>query len=378
VPPKKLPTIWSAEPHTIAKIAILEGYLQAWFPIFGRIRGRFDLLYVDGFAGPGRYTNHPTGSPVAALRSASKALAASGTAWTAGAIHCAFIEPDRERFNHLTEHVEPFKGNPRLRLHLLNTSFVDGVAALKQQMSQAFTGAWPLFVFIDPFGATGAPFETVASILGSPRSETLINFDADAIARIFMAGNSAGHERLLNDIFGDDSWRAALSGHHAFPILCRTILALYKARLRSLPNVRYVFSFEMSKSGSALEYFLIFASQHPTGLEKMKEAMKRMDQTGEYRFSDAHIGQQTLFRFDRPQAWAPKLLQHFAGQELTYAEARDFALNETPFVNPKSMLKLLEQQKSITVISRDHKRRKGTFKEDVIDLIIFESEAPDG
>jgi three-Cys-motif partner protein len=104
VPPKKHSTVWPAEPHTIAKIAILEGYLQAWFPIFGRVKGRFDLLYIDGFAGPGKYTNHSTGSPVAALRSASKALAASGAAWTAGAIHCAFIESDRARFNHLSEH----------------------------------------------------------------------------------------------------------------------------------------------------------------------------------------------------------------------------------------------------------------------------------
>jgi hypothetical protein len=133
----------------------------------------------------------------------------------------------------------------------------------------------------------------------------------------------------------------------------------------------------MSKSGSALDYFLVFASQHPTGLEKVKEAMKRMDQTGDYRFSDAHVGKQTLFRFDQPDVWAPKLRQHFEGQEVTYAEARDFALNETPFVNPKSMLKLLEQQKAITVMSRG-KRRQGTFKEDMIDLIVFESEAPDG
>jgi hypothetical protein len=245
-------------------------------------------------------------------------------------------------------------------------------------MPQAFSGRWPLFVFIDPFGATGAPFETVEGILSNPRSEVLVNFDADAIARILRAGTSASHERLLNDIFGDHSWQAALSADHDFPTLYRTMLALYKARLRSLPNVRYMFSFEMSKSGSALEYFLVFASQHPTGLEKMKEAMKRIDQTGDYRFSDAHVGKQTLFRFDRPELWASNLFQHFAGQEVSYAETRDFALNETPFVTPKSMLKILERQKAINVISRDPKRRRGTFKEDVIDLIVFESEIPDG
>ena len=68
----------------------------------------------------------------------------------------------------------------------------------------------------------------------------------------------------------------------------RRILELYLSRLRSIRNVRYVFPFGMSKSGRLIDYFLIFASQHHRGLEKMKEAMKRIDQTGEYRFSDAH------------------------------------------------------------------------------------------
>lgn len=378
VPPKKLATLWEAPPHTIAKIAILERYLQAWFPIFGRVKGRFDLLYVDGFAGPGAYTNHPVGSPVVALQAASKALTASGTEWTAGNVHCAFFEPDAARFAHLTQQVESFPEHPRLRTHLRQSSFVDGITALKQQMPQAFSGLWPLLVFIDPFGATGAPFSTVADILSSPRSEMLINFDADAVARIFMAGNRASHEPLLNDIFGDDSWKTAFAGANSFHDRCRIALALYTNRLRSLNNVRYVFSFEMSKTGSTPDYFLVFASQHPRGLEKMKEAMRKMDQTGEYRFLDAHVGRPMLFRFDSPEDFAPKLHQHFAGQIVTYADARDFALNETPFVNPKSMLKFLEFQDRIEVQSTDPRRRKGTFKEDVIVSITFESEVSDG
>jgi len=35
MPPKKHPTIWPAAPHTIAKIEILKGYLQAWLAIMG-------------------------------------------------------------------------------------------------------------------------------------------------------------------------------------------------------------------------------------------------------------------------------------------------------------------------------------------------------
>ena len=32
---KRMPVVWDAAPHTIAKIAILRGYLKAWFRILG-------------------------------------------------------------------------------------------------------------------------------------------------------------------------------------------------------------------------------------------------------------------------------------------------------------------------------------------------------
>ena len=46
-------TIWKLEPHTRAKHEILKRYLQAWIILS---QGRFpEILYIDGFAGPGEY-----------------------------------------------------------------------------------------------------------------------------------------------------------------------------------------------------------------------------------------------------------------------------------------------------------------------------------
>ena len=64
-----------------------------------------------------------------------------------------------------------------------------------------FMAQHPLFVFIDPFGATGVPFSTVKQLLASPCSEVLLNLDADGIGRIFHAGERAAHEQNLNAIF---------------------------------------------------------------------------------------------------------------------------------------------------------------------------------
>src|SRR3712207_5197656 len=117
--PQQPDPVWRAEPDTIAKIAILKAFLDAWFQIFGRSRRDQNLLYVDGFAGPGHYANYSEGSPVAAMKAASEALAASGSAWRAGHIHCAFSELDGRVAAHLKEHLRPFGGNPRLHTHVL-------------------------------------------------------------------------------------------------------------------------------------------------------------------------------------------------------------------------------------------------------------------
>ncbi len=141
--------------------------------------------------------------------------------------------------------------------------------------------------------------------------------------------------------------------------------------MRQLPNIRYDFAFEMRTRATTLNYYLVFASQHHLGLEKMKEAMKKVDQTGTYQFTDAHVNQYSLFRFDEPENYSPLLFARFCGKTVRFEELRDFALNETPFTNPKSMLKDLENKELIIVMTSDPKRRKGTFNEEKIDRIVF-------
>ncbi|MBM4147118.1 MAG: hypothetical protein FJ240_12755 [Nitrospira sp.] len=99
--------------------------------------------------------------------------------------------------------------------------------------------------------------------------------------------------------------------------------------------------------------------------------MKKVDQTGTYHFSDAHIHQQALFRFDNPEDYSPLMFERCKGKTWRYNELRDYALNETPFVNPKAMLKDLENKDCILVKSRDPKRKKGTFNEMKIINITF-------
>ncbi len=364
--------LWAAPPHTLAKISILQAYLSRWFEILGRSKFRQNLWYIDGFAGPGEYTNSPSGSPVAAINSASAALQSLGTEWKAGKIHCVSIEQDAKRFDHLKNKLGTANVSPQIETHFFNLSFVDGLSALKNQTPNPFSPASPLFAFIDPFGAKGIPFAVIKELLSRDAVEVLINFDSDGIGRIFKAGVDANHEAILNEIFGDESWKAELGKHRPSHELYRGVLDLYKQKLRALPNVRYVFAFEMRSVKNTIDYHLVFASQHYLGLEKMKEAMKTIDKSGEFSFSDAHLNQSKMFRFDDPTEYSAQLFDQFRGRTVKYLELRDYALNESPFINPKEMLKDLERKGMIQVNSCDPKRRKGTFNEEKLIGITFQ------
>ena len=143
--------------------------------------------------------------------------------------------------------------------------------------------------------------------------------------------------------------------------LSAQILALYKKRLHSVAP--YVFAFAMNSREGQLNYHLVFASQHYLGLEKMKEAMKAVDQTGTYSFSDDTVGQELMvFDFDAPEIWAGKMQQVLGDKWRPYSDFRDFTLTETPFINPKAMLRHLENRNLIQ-IEGEPDRRKGSFPE---------------
>lgn len=351
---------------------MLQAYLSRWFEILGRSKPRQNLWYIDGFAGPGEYTNSPTGSPVAAITSASEALQRVGDQWKAGGVHCVFIEENPERFEHLKNKLVANANTQKIQTHFFNSTFVEGLSALRQQVQNPFAPPSPLFSFVDPFGAKGVAFADIKDLLSRESSEVLINFDSDGIGRIFRAEEAANHEEILNEIFGDDSWKTELAKHRPSHELYRGVLALYKQKLLALPKVRYVFAFEMRSAKNTIDYHLVFASQHPLGLEKMKEAMKTIAKDGDYCFSDAHLNQSSLLRFDEPAAYGPQLFEQFRGRVANYPELNDYALNETPFTNPKSMLKDLEGKGMIQVSSSDPKRRKGTFNEKYLIGITFQ------
>lgn len=363
--------IWHAEPHTVAKITMLRAYLFQWFTILGTspsFRGK-DLWYIDGFAGPGEYVNDPVGSPVAALDAAAEAIRKSGGRWAAGDVYCFFIEEEKSIYEHLVGKLAQHTGHPRVHYASHNGTFVDGLVHLRAHDQNPFASSSPLFAFIDPFGPTDLPFSEVRDLLSRPSCEVLVNLDSDGVSRIHSAGENAAHRKHLDALFGDNSWETELAGARGQSEAALRVLNLYKRKLRALPNVRYAFPFEMRKKGDVLDYHLVFASGHPLGLRKMKEVMKGIDETGAYCFSDAHVGQAKLFTFNDPSDAAQTMAAHFAATVQTYEQVEAYTLNESPFTNPKAMLRVLEKQGRISVDCAGRTRRKWSYPDELHEMI---------
>jgi len=341
--------IWTAEPHTVAKIEILKNYLNAWFPIVG---SKFDeLLYIDGFAGPGVYINHHEGSPLAALKVFSSWIAKDPERLSISRISAFFIESHTERFEILHNNVSSIRLPARVTSFSLKGEFATVMEDLLKdpRFNNCFAGQQPLLIFADPFGGTGIPFQLFERCLKSSGSELILNFDADGIARIY-SGRNPGWEKQLDELFGSGDWRTALACENdTLAVRSQKALELYKKQLLLIPGVEFVWSFEMRGKKDRINYYLIFATRNRLGMEKMKEAMRAIDKTGQYCFSDAFFNQHVLFRADDAAFFAKELHALYLGTTASYSEIDRYALNETPLLNPKGMLEYLSRGEMIRV-----------------------------
>jgi three-Cys-motif partner protein len=374
----KLPTIWDADPHTIAKIAILKNYLNAWFPI---VASRFtgNIVYIDGFAGPGSYKNHSEGSPLAALSIFRDCLSKHRDRIKVNEVLSFFIESDPERFSVLEDKTAGFGNIPQLKVATKQGEFAAIMDTLLKdsRLASSFGGGQPLLVFADPFGGTGIPFRIFERCLGSSGSELLLNFDADGIARIH-SGRNEGWEQQLDELYGSREWESAFNAPGASLVKkAERALTLYKKRLQEIKGVDYVWAFEMRGIHDRINYYLVFATRNRLGMEKMKEAMRQLDSTGSFCFSDAYVNQHVLFRDDDIPTFADRMHKKFKGFSASYEDLDRFALCESPFTNPKKMLECLSRAGRIAVkVNAGSKVRAHAFPEGAIESVTFLNTMP--
>jgi len=350
-------TVWKLEPHTAAKHAILRRYLQAWTPIL--TSGGFPkVAYIDGFAGPGQYEGGEDGSPIIAL----KTVLGHGNHIT-GEVIFLFVEERKDRAEFLAERVQSLAPPANFKIEIMGeTTFEDALEGFRKRQGNQYVRLPPTFAFIDPFGWKGVPFSVVRSILGQQSCEVLITFMYEEINRFI------GHpdqEANFDSFFGTREWRTGVDLSRKSD-RDRFLHDLYVRQLKLA--AKYVRSFQMRNASGTVDYYLFYATNNLLGLKKMKEAMWKVDSSGEFMFSDATDPSQMVMFSGAPrfEVLQQQVLARFGGQETTVGQVEEFVLAETAFRETHYKVQVLKPlevglPQKLQVLNAPQNRRPGTF-----------------
>lgn len=249
--------------------------LKTYIPKFGGKTGSVSrrVVYLDGYAGEGRYESGEQGSPEILMRIAGDhAMSDRLPDWT-----CFFVERERESATRLEAVAAEYRARGvDARVHRGDVEqLMDAVIAEAAGL--------PLFLFLDPCGL-GLSFERLAEVLTGPRAgrwpptEFMLNFSMDAVRRIggharSLKGNQAS-QRRLDAVCGGGWWRTIL-GPEFHPEADEEVAAEYARRLgvethMSVPTV----SVARAPRQRAV-YHLVFGTRSAQGLWFFGDAAAR-------------------------------------------------------------------------------------------------------
>ena len=332
------------------------------YPFFGQ-SGFPEVVYIDGFAGPGRYSAGEDGSPIIALKAALEQRDRIRPKMT-----FVFVEKMRARAEVLREILRDMDIPPEFTLTVAGdegptSGFEDVVTRFVDEHTRNGRNLPPTFAFIDPFGWR-VPFQLVRRILSYPSCEVLITFMYEEINRFIGLPEQ---EANFNSLFGTNAWRtiAAVSEPRERK---GQIHDLYMRQLRDSAGAKYVRSFEMRNDRDVTDYYLFYATNNLLGLKRMKNAMWRVDRSGGFTFSDAADPNQLVLFGDEPEYDVLRglILNRFQGEATTIAEIEEFVVAETAFCDThfkRQILRLLELSNppGLMAIDPPDNRRPGTY-----------------
>ncbi len=272
------PTKWDYPPHTRAKHEMLGAYLDGWFPVLSKWNGR--VVFLDGFAGRGRYVNGEEGSPLIALRHLLD--------------HCyfpsmrhrefvfLFVEANAENAENLKKELAAFRQQrepwpQNVTPQVVAAPFDRTARDILDTMAEQKRRLAPTFAFVDPFGYSGLPMDILSDLLAYPRSEVFVNFMVGHVQRFIERD---GQEAAMRSLFGMDvrDILSAFDGDNRVEHLRAT----YARQLQERARFEHVQSFAMRNRTGNVGYYLFHGTRHRLGVKLMKAAMWKVDPQGQY------------------------------------------------------------------------------------------------
>jgi len=345
--------VWTLEPHTAAKHALLQNYLEAWFPILGLKYP--EVVFIDGFAGPGVYRDGEPGSPLLALRSL---LNHRDFQILKAQFLFYFNEMDPARYATLCDELKKMEasggGWPKnVRVTTSNHNFQQ----LKQEALAGRRPDSPTFAFVDPFGYGDNPISGLAELTKPKSSELFVYFDFNSVQR-FATANAVDPQ--LEALFGTKEFMnappAGTGDRKQF------VYDLYKQQLHTVCEMPYVQGFEMVNIQNKTTSYLFFCTRHLLGFDKMKSVMWKHAPMGDFRFRDRLAGLDVLMSGHvDTEPLVHALLERFGGHTVPIETVENFVVGETPYISSHVRVKTLRPMQDRKLVSSPNQGKTGTF-----------------
>jgi len=350
----------SPEDHSLIKADIVVSYFGAWAKIMAPRADR--ILYLDLFAGPGRYASGEESTPLLLVR---RALEIPGVDRKLEAV---FNDADSRKVVALRSEFERFPGIERFshQPRVLNESVGDSFAEMIEGR-----GGNPVLTFLDPWGYAGLTRKLIAAAVRGFGCEAVFFLNYN---RINAAVSNDLVQPHMQALFGTE--RLDALRHHISDLRAgEREGAISRALGESLEElgIRYLMPFRFRSEGGRTSHHIWFVTKHPLAYGIMKDIMAKrgeQDADGVPRFEYfARVeGRQLPFDVDRPLTkLAPDLLKVFAGQRVTHAEVFRRHNVGLPFLKAHYRLVLMqmEQEGLIQCDPPSTARRRGTMTTDV-------------
>jgi three-Cys-motif partner protein len=324
-------TLWKLQPATAAKHRLYRSYLDAWWPILlqpGAGRSWERVTYLDAFAGPGRYKDGEPGSPVFALRGLLSHTAADRMNLSRERVRLLFMEKRSDRFSFLEDELERQFGS--LAVLPVWPQAVRGEAGNDAERLLTDSGAWgsPILAIFDSWGNVNVPLSLVKRIAANPASEVIVTFGPNWFSR-----REKLEPELLDLFFGGRSYWTPADAESRPDERWRKWLAMYKDALRRA-GFRYQLQFQIVP-GTGQPLHLVYGTNHPKGVQVMKDAMWKVDGADGMKFADprtrhaAPPGQLTLWSGPEHSELEELVRQCLADGPASLDHVRNWLLTET-------------------------------------------------
>lgn len=339
---------WEASPHSLAKIKIVEEYLKAWLPILSRWNDR--IVYIDGFSGPGEYLGGEKGSPLAALDTAINHSHIDNFK----EVKFLFIEKDEDCLNYLKNLLEKRDLPGNIDVTTFGEEFEDVLTKILDHVENKGVKLAPTFLFIDPFGIKGIKFSTLERFMSNPKCEVFLTYMIESINRF---KKHPAFEEHLNNLYGSEVWKSCLELPEN-PKIYTCLVEKFEKQLNRI--AKYKWRFEMVDERDKSIYYLYYGTNDITGLDKMKEAMWKIEPTGSYRFQSRFQDQISLFEKEiNLSKLKGDLIRIFKNKTASIEQIEHAVVANTDFrkTHTRKALKELEKEEDIEIVESSRKKR---------------------